>query len=144
MIRQAAQSDRMAILSMVRRFHAESGVGLEFNPAVAMVTIDHVMHDDDSLALVLEIDSKLRGVFAATIMPHIFSVERCAQELVWWVDPAFRGRGAVKMLDEYEIWARSKGCHAVNMVGLGADPITTRLYERHGYIAQERHFLKRL
>nr|WP_286164911.1 GNAT family N-acetyltransferase [Ochrobactrum sp. J50] len=96
------------------------------------------------MALVLELDGGLRGIFAATIQPHFFSLEICAQELVWWVDPAYRGRGAVKMLAEYEAWARSKGCHAVNMVGLGGDPVTTRLYERHGFTAQERHFLKRL
>lgn len=144
MIRRAEQSDRMAILSMVKRFHVESGVGLDFSPAMAMATIDRVLGDDDALALVFEIDGKLRGVFAAIIHPHFFSIERCAQELVWWVEPAYRGRGAVKMLAEYEVWARSKGCHAVNMVGLGTDPVTTRLYERHGYTAQERHFLKRL
>lgn len=144
MIRRAIVSDRLSILSMVKRFHAESGVGLAFSPALAMQTIDRVLADENSLALVLEMDSGLRGIFAATIQQHFFSLELCAQELVWWVDPAYRGRGAVKMLAEYGTWARSKGCHAINMVGLGGDPVTTRLYERHGFTAQERHFLKRL
>jgi GNAT superfamily N-acetyltransferase len=144
MIRRAIVSDRLSILSMVKRFHAESGVGLAFSAALASQTIDRVLADDNSLALVLELDGGLRGIFAATIHQHFFSLEPCAQELVWWVEPAFRGRGAVNMLAEYEAWARSKGCHAVNMVGLGGDPVTTRLYERHGFTAQERHFLKRL
>lgn len=144
MIRQAVKADRLAILSMVKRFHAESGVGLAFSGALASQTIDRVLADDNSLALVLDLDGGLRGIFAAIIQQHFFSLELCAQELVWWVDPAYRGRGAVKMLTEYEDWARAKGCHAVNMVGLGGDPVTTRLYERHGYTAQERHFLKRL
>ena len=144
MIRRAVASDRLSILAMVKRFHAESGVGLAINPALAMQTIDRVLADENSLALVLEIDCGLRGIFAATIQQHFFSLEHCAQELVWWVDPAYRGRGAVKMLAEYEAWARSKGCQAINMVGLGGDPVTTRLYERHGFTAQERHFLKRL
>lgn len=144
MIRRAVVSDRLSILSMVKRFHAESGVGLAFNPALAMQTVDRVLADENSLALVLELDGGPRGIFAATIHQHFFSLELCAQELVWWVDPAYRGRGAVKMLSDYEAWARSKGCQAINMVGLGGDPVTTRLYERHGFTAQERHFLKRL
>ena len=144
MIRRATYSDRVAILAMVRRFHAESGAGLAFSAALARQTIDRVLADENSLALVLEMDGGLRGIFAATIHQHFFSLELCAQELVWWVDPSYRGRGAVKMLADYEAWARSKGCHAINMVGLGGDPATTRLYERHGFTAQERHFLKRL
>lgn len=144
MIRRAVTADRLAILSMVKRFHAESGAGLAFSAALASQTIDRVLADEHSLALVLEMDGGPRGIFAATIQPHFFSLELCAQELVWWVDPSYRGRGAVKMLADYEAWARSKGCHAINMVGLGGDPVTTRLYERHGFTAQERHFLKRL
>lgn len=144
MIRLAQKDDRLAILAMCRRFHAESGVGLSFNPASAITTIDHVLSSNDTLALVLDLDDAVHGIFAAAIVPQMFSTDRCAQELIWWVEPAYRGRGAVRMLAEYEAWARRKGCQAINMVGLGGDPVTARLYERHGYTAQERHFLKRL
>lgn len=144
MIRVAQDSDRLAILDMCRKFHTESGVKLTFNQAVAISTIDQVIASNDALALVLDLDEAIRGIFAAAIVPNMFSIERCSHELMWWVDPSYRGRGALKMLTEYEAWAKAKGCAAVNMVGLGADPATTRLYERCGYIAQERHFLKRL
>lgn len=144
MIRLAQYGDRLAILDMCRKFHAESGVRLAFNQAVAITTIDQVIASPDALALVLELDDVIRGVFAAAIVPNMFSHERCAQEMMWWVNPAHRGRGAIQMLAEYEAWAKSKGCSAINMVGLGADPVTTHVYERCGYIAQERHFLKRL
>lgn len=144
MIRRAVTADRLNILAMCRRFHAESGVGLSFNATTAIITIDQVLAMKDAFVSVLDVDGTLKGLFAAAIVPQLFSTDRTAQELIWWVDPDYRGRGAVKMLAEYEAWARSKGCQAVNMVGLGGDPITTRLYERHGYTAQERHFLKRL
>jgi len=129
---------------MCTKFHAESGVELSFNPTTAIMTIDQVLAMKDAFVSVFDVDGSLKGIFAAAILPQLFSTDKTAQELIWWVDPAYRGRGAVKMLADYEAWARSKGCQAVNMVGLGGDPVTTRLYERHGYKAQERHFLKRL
>lgn len=144
MIRRATAADRLTILDMCRQFHAESGVALSFNNATAAVTIDRALSDANTLVLLLDVDGRARGMFAAAIFPQMFTAERVAQELVWWVEPTYRGRGAIAMLTEYETWARAKGCVAVNMVGLGGDPVTTRLYERNGYVAQERHFLKRL
>lgn len=143
MIRRATVDDRMSILSMSKRFHEEIGVAVAFNPAMALASIDRALNDENCLVLVFDVDRPI-GMFAASIQPHFFSIERVATELVWWVDPAFRGRGAVAMLAAYEDWARSMGCAVINMVGLGADPVTTRLYERHGYLAQECHFIKRL
>ncbi|WP_370878732.1 GNAT family N-acetyltransferase [Phyllobacterium ifriqiyense] len=102
---------------------------------------DTLISNPAMLCLVLD-DSGPQGVLAAQSGTLPLAPVKVASELIWWIEPAYRGRSAVAMLDAYEEWAREQGCVFVNMVGLGADPLTTRLYERRGYSATERHFMK--
>jgi GNAT superfamily N-acetyltransferase len=127
---------------MAKAFHVASGLPFPFSAATASLLFDAALSDDDRLCLIYEVKGTPVGVLAAYAAPHMLSPLKIAQEIMWWIEPGHRGIAAGKMLAAYEAWARARGCAFIHMVGLGSDPATSRLYERHGYQPAERHFMK--
>ncbi|NTG48963.1 GNAT family N-acetyltransferase [Agrobacterium rhizogenes] len=144
MIRHAVEADKMRVLTMCKAFHAASGIALPFSAAMADSLFRASLADDDRLCLIFEEEGVARGVLAAVASPHHLAPVQMASELVWWIDPAWRGRSALKMLSAYEAWARERRCAYISMVGLGRYPAPAELYERQGYEPVEVHFLKSL
>lgn len=144
MIRHARPDDKMRVLVLAREFHRAAGLPFPFSPAHADALFRASIDSDDRLCLVLEVDGAIQGVLAAEAGPHPFGPFKIAGELMWWIEPAHRGRSAVGMISAFEDWARERGCQFVHMVGLGDDPAVGRLYQRRGYSAAERHFMKPL
>ncbi len=141
MIRKATAADKARVLCMAKAFHEASGIPIPFSAAAASVLFDAALTDADRLCLIYEQDAAARGVLAAIAAPHHLAPVKVASEIVWWIDPAWRGRGAMKMLAAYETWASERDCQYISMVGLGADPAVSKLYARRGYQAVERHFM---
>lgn len=142
-VRRARPDDKMRVLMMARSFQAASGLPIPFKADYASLLFDALLTNPTMLCIVLD-DNGPQGVLAAQTGTLPLAPIKAASELIWWIEPAYRGRAAKQMLDAYEAWAKEQGCAFVNMIGLGADPITSRLYERRGYIAAERHFMKPL
>lgn len=66
-----------------------------------------------------------------------------ACEVMWWVDPAAQGSGAVKALLE-AVTPACKGCVAIQMIHLESSlPQAAALYERYGFHLLERSYIKR-
>lgn len=144
MIRKAIAVDKARVLVMAKAFHAASGVPLPFSAAAASVLFDAALTDCNRLCLVYECDGLARGVLAAVAASHHLAPVKVASEIIWWIEPDWRGGAAMKMLTTYERWAADCGCQYVSMVGLGDDPAVSKLYAHRGYQAVERHFLKPL
>jgi GNAT superfamily N-acetyltransferase len=100
--------------------------------------------DPKAFCCIYQPKERPEGILLASWFEHPFGPVNFAKETLWWIDPAHRGRGAIRMLDAYEAWADDKGCHFVSMAGMGADPDVSRLYERRGYRVAETHYLKPL
>jgi GNAT superfamily N-acetyltransferase len=143
MIRRARKEDKSRVLIMAMDFHIASGMPFAFSAAHASLLFDACLSDPDRLCLVLD-ENGPQGVLAAQAGELPLAPVKAASELIWWIEPQSRGRSALAMLDAYEQWAKERGCIYANMVGLGFDPVTTRLYERRGYVAAESHFMKAL
>lgn len=141
MIRNAIPADKARVLVMAKAFHAASGVPFPFSAAAASVLFDAALVDGNRLCLIYEREGIARGVLAAVCAPHHLAPVKVASEIIWWIDPDWRGRAATKMLAAYEAWSAERGCQYVSMVGLGADPSVSELYARRGYQAVERHFM---
>ncbi len=144
MIRPAIASDKARVLVMAKAFHEASGVPIPFSAAAASVLFDAAIADCNRLCLVYVRDGMARGVLAAVAAPHHLAPVMLASEIIWWIDPDWRGIAAAEMLCAYENWAIERKCRYAGMVGLGADPAVSKLYTRRGYQAIERHFLKPL
>jgi GNAT superfamily N-acetyltransferase len=56
-------------------------------------------------------------------------------EIFWYVRKGYRGRYGIDLIEEYEQWAKQKGCKRIRMihlVDLMPDKLK-RFYERRGY-----------
>jgi hypothetical protein len=147
MIRHAEPADKVAVINLLRASHTAAGFDtpggftFAFDPAYAeRLFLTHLM--PHHVCLLLDVEGTAGGVLMASYAEHPFGAVRIARETVWFIDRHYRGLGAVRMLDTYELWARANRCAFIGMAGMGDDPEVGRLYLRRGFKAAERHFLK--
>ena len=143
MIRPFKDTDRAAVLALLRAFHGEARMPFEPDVAYGLALIE-AHRRPGALCLVLAVDGTARGILMAQAIAHPFGDWLVAKETIWFVDPDHRGRGALKMLDAYEAWARETGCRAIGMASLAGQKNTDALYLRRGYAPAETHYLKEL
>lgn len=153
MIRPAVPSDRDAVIVLLE--HSRQAAGFDdaggltgfcfpFRPPYAGRLFAAHLGQPDRLCLVLDDHGAAQGVLMAVAAEHPFGPVRLARETVWWIEPDYRGPSALRMLADYEAWAKGQGCDFVGMAGMGADPSVGRLYERRGFRPAEVHYLKAL
>lgn len=142
-LRRAREADRFEVTALARRFHSSSGVPFEFDAAHASMTVAAYISTPRHLCLVNEVDGALRGVLAAQASISPLAPVLIAQELVFWIDPEWRGDAARKMIAAYEKWAASEGCVFAGLSGLN-DPLVARFFRRAGFDQAENKFLKKV
>lgn len=142
-LRPARPDERFKVVALCRDFHAASGIPFAFDPAHASRAAQDHIECPRKLCLTTEVDGALRGVLAASWAISPLAPVRIAQELVFWIDPAHRGRSARRMIAAYEEWARAQGCAAAGLSGLN-DPRVTRFFGAAGFALTENKFLKML
>lgn len=140
-IRPAQSIERFDVVRLCRDFHTASGIPLAFDPAHTSRAAADFIDDPAKLALVLISDGAVSGLLAASVTPSPLSPVWIAQEVVWYITPALRGRAAIPMLNDYCAWAQEMGCVGVGLSGLN-DPRVARLYGRAGFDLVENKFLR--
>ncbi|WP_421367035.1 GNAT family N-acetyltransferase [Agrobacterium tumefaciens] len=140
-VRPATAKDRDRVVALLRESHEAAGFTFPFQAAYADQLFQQ--HMASQKACVLVAGNPAQGVLMAVAFEHPFGAGRIAKETVWFVSPKARGRGAIRMLDAYEAWARSVGCVSAGMASLASNDVSS-LYERRGYSAVETHFMKSL
>jgi len=140
-VRFARREDRDRVVVLLRESHEAAGFTFPFQAAYADQLFQQ--HMLSPMACVLVAGDRAQGVLMAAAFEHPFGAGRIAKETVWFVSPEARGRGAIKMLDAYETWARSVGCVSAGMASLATNDVSI-LYERRGYSAVETYFMKPL
>lgn len=142
-VRPAVACDREACIALLKESHEAAGFPWSFLPERAAGLFD--LHRDYPLAccFVLADDGQACGLLMASIFDHPFGAGRWAKETVWYVAPAARGRGTLRMLDAYEAWARGHSCAYAGMASLASNDVSS-LYSRRGYAPAETHFIKQL
>lgn len=140
-VRFATREDRDRVVALLRESHEAAGFTFPFQAAYADRLFQQHLASDKACVLVAS--DPAQGVLMAFASEHPFGAGRIAKETVWYVTPAARGRGAIRMLDAYETWARSVGCVSAGMASLATNDVSS-LYERRGYCAVETHFMKSL
>ncbi len=140
-VRFATAQDRDRVVVLLRESHEAAGFTFPFQAAYADQLFQRHLASDKACVLVA--GNPAQGVLMACAFEHPFGAGRIAKETVWYVTPEARGRGAIKMLDAYEAWARSVGCVSAGMASLATNDVSS-LYERRGYSAVETHFMKPL
>ena len=150
MIRQAVITDKVPVILLLKAAREEagfdaaggvSGFTFPFDPAYAeRLFLEHLQLGRCCFVLVDR--GVARGVLMARAAEHEFGPVRLARETLWFIEPKYRGRHALAMLEAYEVWARAQGCAFAGMAGMGEDPAVGLLYRRRHYRIAETHFLK--
>lgn len=140
-VRFATREDRDRIVALLRESHEAAGFTFPFQASYADRLFQQHLASDKACILVA--GKPAQGVLMGCAFEHPFGAGRIAKETVWYVTPSARGRGAIRMLDAYETWARSVGCVSAGMASLATNDVSS-LYERRGYCAVETHFMKPL
>lgn len=83
------------------------------------------------------------GMLAATTNEFLFNRNRTASEMVWWVEPSYRGRGGTVLKAAFEHWARHVSAEYAHMSSLDT-PLVNRYLTRSGYTKTECTFIKEL
>lgn len=152
MIRRAELTDKARAITLLKHSREAAGFDdaggptgftFDFDPAYAeRLFLAHL--EPRRLCLVLVEACEPQGILMAVAAEHLFGPVLLARETAWWIEPDYRGRQAMRMLDAYEAWAAAEGCRFASMAGLGAFPDVGRLYKRRGYKPAETHFLRAL
>lgn len=81
-----------------------------FNEEMFRLFMETMMKCDDFSCFIAVYKDEIIGFLLGDIVPHIFSSQKKAVDLGYYVAPDWRGtRCAMKLLEEYEEWALSKG-----------------------------------
>jgi GNAT superfamily N-acetyltransferase len=92
-----------------------------------------------------EKEGKPTGMIGGVAHPDINSGEITATEFFWYVDPEYKGSG-LKLLRQFEEWARIMGCVNIVMVHLenNMPEKLKNIYLKKGFRHIESHYSKRL
>lgn len=135
------------IVALGHEFNKALGesVSFDFWKAEELVALA-AAEDSDYYLAVLKEEEKVVGLLGGALHNPLFSTTTLAIELLWYVQPEYRGSiKAVKMVKEFEAWAKSQGATMITMIAQedsGSDP--SKVYERLGYKLTERTFTKEL
>jgi hypothetical protein len=143
----AEHKDEPFVTQMALKFYAESPYrGIPIDNKKVTNVIEHLMGSDLCLVLLLVSDrDEPVGMIAGHVNEMIFSTDRMASEVVWWVDPEYRGtKHSLSLLDGFEYWAFKSGCKYVQMSSLGGPKsgVLDRLYSKRKYINTEQAYVK--
>lgn len=133
---------------MAHRFHAASPYDdLTMDEDKVVELIDSFLNGDRNqriVILALEDDQPI-GMIAGVTSEMLFSRDKIASEMMWWIEPEHRGsRAALQLLDAYEFWAKKVGAKVVQLSSVDTEHADRldRLYKKRGYYLVERGYIR--
>lgn len=144
LIRQATNGDVPRIVELGMRDFEEGPYKnlINANSEYAIKTVLAVIHGGGKI-LLCEDQEKVSGLFAFLIMPHPFSGEIVATQLIFYVEPeARKGGTGIKLLWEAERVAKELGAKKFQCTAPSEE--VGAIYRRFGYHQIEVAFLKEL
>lgn len=104
------------------------------------------MSPDKGIMLLSIVDGKPIGMIAGLAVEFIFSSEKHAAELVWWVDPEYRGDKGRELQEAFISWSKEVGCKYLQMameMGEDAEKMT-KIYTKQGFKLMEQSWIKEI
>lgn len=144
MIRLANQSDVEVIFAFGKKFYETLSYGIEIEEAKGKDFIRFVIDSSEGLAIVAEDHGTLIGCILGYCQDHPFASCKIASELIWWMEPEYRGRrDSTKLFDAYEYWAaRKMNADVISVVATPEDVKLHKYYDRKKYRPKEVTFMR--
>jgi len=148
MLKIATWDDYQNIIAMISRFASDSPYhDVYVDTGKLTNTVRGILEGDraKSIILLYIVDDRIVGMLAATTSELVINYDKIAHELMWWVEPEYRGgRAGIELLKAFEFWAKKIGCTKIQMSLVETEdaPKVQRIYTKFGYTPVERAFLK--
>lgn len=150
-IRLATDKDIKGILSMAQEFFSASPYSkyLDLDQDKAELIIKElILSQPNGTGVILVIDTEdgLGGCLAATITETLFSRDKIANEVVWWVNPNIRNsKAGAKLIEGYLFWANLCNCKFISLSTIEALDPEHKIQDfiiSQGFTPTENSFLK--
>ena len=148
-IRVASQDDHFRCVEMGIRFAENSPYAdLQVDEAKVHEMVQTFLIGPKNKKIILLLLNELDypvGMLLGTIEEFLFNKKKIAAEVAWWVDPEYRGKNSLQLLEAYEYWASMCGADVIQM-SLLHDETKDKLdgiYKRRGYEPKETGYIKR-
>lgn len=148
MIRLATIEDKESFLRMGRSFYEASPYSkFELSEQKLLDIFNNSVYNKLSYLLLMLVDkeNQPKGMILGVISSSFFSEEKVATELAWWVDPDYRSKDSLELVNAFVYWAKEvQNCKAVSLALLDSvsNPKITKYYERLGFHKVEEAYLK--
>lgn len=146
-LRIATPDDVPTLVGFARKFHEASPYkGLEFAATKVNEAFDSVTRGSlkEGVVIIALSDDKPIGFIAGVVSETLFSRDRIATELAWWIEESHRNtRASLLIYNAYEDWARRVQCVAVQgayLPRVGTD--LKEFYEKRDYRQVETSYMK--
>jgi GNAT superfamily N-acetyltransferase len=148
----ATWDDYPDIMDMARKF-------FDLTPYAKLVDYDESKMSDVIMSLfdnpteriailAVDNDGKTVGMLCAMVSEILFTRDRVASELAWWIDPEHRAsRVSIDLINAFEFWAKEKAqCRYTQLATVETEQVDriSKFYKRKGYDLYERGFLKKV
>lgn len=105
--------------------------------------------DRDKVILILatDDDGKPIGLLAGMTSEILFSHEKIAHEVMWWMEPEHRGsRESFRLVEAFEFWARKIKADIIQLSTVETEYAERvgKFYKRKGYQLVERTYVKEI
>ena len=147
-VRKATPDDRYLVLAMGANFYANT----HYPEAVTAHDTESVLSLIDAMTgtgtlIIAEDGGQAVGMVGLAIGPFLFNADfPMAYEVMWWVDPECRGKGAGKALKQAAgpacAAAGAKGMHMIHLAN--SPPQAAAMYLADGFAPTETSFFKRI
>lgn len=147
MIRTVRQWEAPQVELLAREFHDLADCGTTFSSRRFWETIRSMELREALFLHGMFVGDVLVGMLIGTVAPQMMTETTVAQEIMWYVKPEHRkGTGSVRLLLEFEAWAKKHGADGIIMASFAAtgERKLGEFYSRRGYKPLETHVLKRL
>ena len=150
-VRQAIIDDIPELLILGQMFLMSSVYGAHFRENLDQIDAlaTHLITEDDGVVFVADAgEGKLQGAIGMWCSPHVWTGERTATELFWFVEPTARGSVGGRLFIAAKAWAMQIQASALHMVSPevlpGEEDRVGKLYQKAGFVPLERGWILRL
>lgn len=147
-LRLPTLEDMPDLIRMFKQFHRESPYKhISFDEKKTRETVTDIINGDkESSIIIISCDeTKITGAIIGLSVCPLFSLQKSAVEMVWWVHPDYRKSGHGNLLlSAYEDWAKRVGCKNVQMICLETEEkeMLEKFFAKNGYNKIETAFVK--
>lgn len=148
MIRPLLPTEVSLCLPGGEAFFAEAKLPGKFSPSEFVGRMTSLIESGAGIIIGAFAQSgEIQGAIAGVAYDDIYTGDRVAVEMFWFMLPEARGGvGAFRLLHAFEKWARSGGCKRcamIHLLAINSEPLQA-IYQRMGYRPVETNYLKDL